>query len=313
MKLRRKKPDSARLRQRRTNVEEDLPKPANFSYRARRSDEELNVGRRERKNIVPSKLYSGRFWLQRSGLIVLLVAIVVSVVNILSLSAPARVVSLTDNNSSAFVLNKAAYQAAADRLLNESIWNHNKVTVDTAKIDRQLLAQFPELASVSITIPPLTHHPIVYLQPAQAAIVIQSSSSGSFVLNSNGRVLLATSHDPLAAGEAASLPVVTDLSGLKLALGRQVLPANTVSFVQTVVAQLAAKKYTVTSMSLPPAASELDVALAGQAYTIKFNLENSDARQQVGTFLATIAELQSQGITPAHYVDVRVDGRAYYQ
>jgi hypothetical protein len=313
MKLRRSKSDSSRLRQRPSRLDEELPKPPSFSYRSRRSEEELKLGRRERKNIIPSKLYSGRFWLQRSGLIVLLVAIVVSAVNILSLSTPARIVSVTDDNVSTFVLNKAAYQAAADHILAGSVWDHNKVTVDTGRISRQLLAQFPELAGVSVTIPLLTHHPIIYLQPAQAALVIQSSSSGSFVINSQGRVLLATTHDSLLAGETANLPVVTDLSGLKLAPGRQVLPANTVSFVQTVAGQLAAKKYTITSMSLPPAASELDVTVAGQAYTIKFNLEDNDARQQVGTFLATIAELHSQNITPAQYIDVRVDGRAYYQ
>ncbi len=312
MKLRRNKADSSSVRRRHSNLEEEMPKPASFSYRARRSDEALNLGRRERK-IVPSMLYSGRFWLQRSGMIVLLVAIVVSAVNIFSLSTPVRIVSLTSNNASTFVLNKTAYQAAADRLLTGSVWDHNKVTVDTGKISRQLLAQFPELASVSVTIPLLTHHPIIYLEPAQAALIIQSAASGSFVLNSNGRALLATTHDSLVASEAASLPVVTDLSGLKLVLGHQVLPADTVSFIQTVAAQLAAKKYTVASMSLPPATSELDVTLAGQPYTIKFNLEDNDARQQVGTFLATITDLQSQSITPAHYVDVRVDGRAYYQ
>jgi hypothetical protein len=92
-----------------------------------------------------------------------------------------------------------------------------------------------------------------------------------------------------------------------------VLPANSVTFVQTLVAQLSSKHYTIASMTLPPAASELDVKLVGQAYSIKFNFENNDPRQQVGTFLATIAQLQKQNITPSQYVDVRVDGRAYYQ
>jgi hypothetical protein len=174
------------------------------------------------------------------------------------------------------------------------------------------MAQFPELASVSVTIPLLTHHPIIYIEPAQAALIIQSSSYGSFVLNADGRALVAATQNPLVAGQPA-LPVITDQSGLKLVLGHQVLSANTVSFAQVVAAQLAAKKYTITSMTLPPAASELDVALAGQPYIIKFNLENNDPLQQVGTFLATLSELQSQSITPAHYIDVRVDGRAYYQ
>jgi hypothetical protein len=237
---------------------------------------------------------------------------VASGVNILNLSTTAQILPVTSNSSSTLIFNKAAYQAAADHLLSASIWNHNKITVDTANISRQLLAQFPDLASVSVTIPLLTHHPLIYIEPAQPAVIIKSAGSGSFVLNENGKAVLANTPNPIVTGQVA-LPVVTDLSGLKLAIGYQVLPANTVSFIQTVDAQLLAKKYTVASMTLPPAASELDVSLAGKPYSIKFNLENNDPRRQVGTFLATVAELQSQNITPAQYIDVRVDGRAYYQ
>jgi hypothetical protein len=65
-------------------------------------------------------------------------------------------------------------------------------------------------------------------------------------------------------------------------------------------------------MVLPVQTNELDVNLAGQSYFVKFDLQENDPRQQAGTFLATIASLKSQNITPTKYVDVRVDGRAYY-
>ncbi len=66
-------------------------------------------------------------------------------------------------------------------------------------------------------------------------------------------------------------------------------------------------------MTLPVGTSELDVRLAGQPYSVKFNLESGTARQQAGTFLATESKLKSQNVTPAEYIDVRVDGRAYYK
>jgi hypothetical protein len=91
------------------------------------------------------------------------------------------------------------------------------------------------------------------------------------------------------------------------------LPAASVGFIQTVIAQLAAKQFVVSGMTLPAAASELDAQLAGQPYFVKFNLESDNPRGEVGTFLATIAQLRRQNIVPAKYVDVRVDGRAYYQ
>jgi hypothetical protein len=234
------------------------------------------------------------------------------VANILSLSSRADIEPYSTNTSTDLLFDKSAYQAAADRLLADSVWNHNKITLDTGKISRTLLAEFPELANVSVTVPFFQHNPIIYVQPAQPAIIISSAADGSFVLNENGKALLANTSNPLIAGQQP-LPVVTDLSGLQLKLGNQVLPASSVSFIQAVVAQLAAKKYTVSSMTLPPAASELDVKLVGKPYYVKFNLEDNDPLQQVGTFLATITELQSQGTAPSQYVDVRVDGRAYYQ
>jgi hypothetical protein len=109
------------------------------------------------------------------------------------------------------------------------------------------------------------------------------------------------------------LPVVVDQSGLSVKVNHPVLTADNVSFVQIVAAELAAKQYTISAMSLPATSSELDVQLAGQPYFVKFNLQTNDAREQAGTFLATINQLHSQNITPAKYVDVRVDGRAYYQ
>lgn len=312
-KILRRESNAPRARQRHPQEDESVAKAPEFSYRALRLEGEANTGRRvDRQDRKLPVLRSGRFWLQRSGLIVLLIAIVISVANVLQLSTTAQIMPVDTSEADSPLFDKTAYQAEADQVLAESIWNRNKITVDTGKVSQRLLAQFPDLTSVSVTIPLLTHHPIIYIEPAQPVLVMQSATSGSFILDATGKAVLQNS-TTTQIKDSAALPVVTDLSGLPLALGRDVLPATSVSFIQTVVAQLAAKHYMVASMTLPPAASELDVKLAGQAYIIKFNLENNDPRQQVGTFLATITELESQHITPAQYIDVRVDGRAFYQ
>ena len=64
---------------------------------------------------------------------------------------------------------------------------------------------------------------------------------------------------------------------------------------------------------MPAAENELDMYLTGQSYYVKFNLADSSPLQEVGTFLAVRQNLQQQGITPSQYIDVRVDGRAYYK
>jgi len=252
----------------------------------------------------------GSPWLQRTAHVLLLVAIVASTVNILTLSSSAKVLSVDPHADTTFLHSADVYQQAADQLLAASIWNHNKITINAVKISQQLHDQFPELATVSITLPLLAHRPIVYLAPSQPALILASDNS-SYLLDTTGKALLSSSQLPV--DKSLNIPLVHDQTGLAVQLNHQALRSTDVSFIQTVLAQLSAAHIPVGSIVLPPHASELDVAIASQPYFVKFNLQNNDARQQVGTYLATIAQLQTQNIVPAHYVDARVDGRAYYQ
>jgi hypothetical protein len=258
---------------------------------------------------LPSEAKTARFWLQRTGLIILLIAGVASVINVLSLSPQAKVLPL-NSNKSLTLHSQAEYQAAAQAFLSDSIWDHNKITVDTADLRSKMLHKFPELTDVSVTIPLLAHRPVVYVEPAQPALVLVTSQ-GAFVLDNSGKALI-KADNPVDLKQP-SLPVISDQSNIDVQLNHQALPADTVAFLKTVIGQLSAKQLKVTSVVLPVATSEADVKLEGKPYAIKFNLQDDSARQQVGTYLATIQYLEGQHITPAQYVDVRAAGRAYYQ
>ncbi len=282
---------------------------APFAYRARRSDEDANVGRQQQREHPRIPKDWGSFLLKRSGFIILLAALFISAINILSVSGSAKIMPLS-GSSDAFLHDKAVYEAAADKLLAESVWNRNKITINTADISQGMLKQFPELSSASVTLPLFNKRPIVYVQTAQPALML-AAQNGSYVIGTNGKALLPA--DQLPSNNKLSLPLVTDQSGLRVQVNRQALSSTDVAFIQTVAGQLSAKHQNIASMVLPVGTSELDVKLNGQPYTVKFNLESGDGRQQAGTFLATQAKLQSQGITPAQYIDVRLDGRAYYK
>ncbi|HVV25885.1 MAG TPA: hypothetical protein VHC21_02540 [Candidatus Saccharimonadales bacterium] len=292
----------------------DSEQPRGFSYRAsasNRLEADFNTGRRADRPRPAAKLNARavrRFWAQRFGLIILCTAVLVAIISVLSLSTHAEIMPLKSSDKGAFLRDQATYQAAADKLLASSIWNRNKITIDTGAFSQHLMQQFPELSSVSVTLPLLVHRPVVYLQPAQPALIL-STNNGSFVIDDRGKALLTAD----SSSSEAALPQVVDQSGLRVQLNHQVLSSQSVTFIQTVVAQLAAKHMTVSSMVLPAGTNELDVHLAGQTYFVKFNLHDNSARQQVGTFLATIAQLQKNNTPPAKYIDVRVLGRAYYQ
>jgi hypothetical protein len=295
---------------------DNLAKPPSvFAYRARRSESERTTGRQVSNTPIgqpppATRRRLGHFWLQRFGLVILLLAVLASAVNVLSLSSDAKIVPLTTTANQTLLRDEAVYQTAADRQLSSSIWNRNKITINTSSLSRQLLNQFPELSNVSVTIPLLAHRPLVYVEAAQPALILVTGN-GSFIIDTTGKALISSANP--AGLDQPNLPLLTDQSGLHIQINRQALPSNDVSFIQVVIAELAAKQFTVSGMTLPAAASELDVHLTGQPYFVKFNLQNNDPRGQAGTFLATITQLRRQNITPGQYVDVRVDGRAYYK
>jgi hypothetical protein len=286
---------------------ESGPPQAPYGYNASRIDQSGNTGR-QMDRPAPTRRRSS--WFNRFGLWILLIVCLVSAFSVLSLSTSAKVRPLNSGDNSAYIHDQGDYERAATAYLKSSIWNHNKITVNASGLKRSLEKQFPELSNVGMTLPMIGHRPIVYIEAAQPALVL-NGANGSYVVDSNGRVLLRSSEMPSLSDR--KLPVITDQSGLTLKVGNQALTAADVSFMQTVVAEFAARHLTVSGATLPPSAREFDVSITGQPYIVKFNLHDSTARQQAGTFLATQAQLVKQNITPASYVDVRVGGRAYYK
>lgn len=284
--------------------------PSEQAVRRQRSDPIDNTGRMRPSQAAPRDVSGLAAKLgRRIGVLVLAIAIVVSVFNVLSVTPQVKVEPLTSSKtSSALLRDSGEYQAAADKLLSSSLWNRNKVTINTGQVSQQLIKQFPELSSAGITLPLLAHRPILYVQPAEASLVV-AADNGAFVVDQNGRALIPSANLPTAH----NLPQVVDKSGLAISAGRQVLTSDDVTFIQTVLDELNAKHVQVSSMVLPAESRELDVYIGGQPYFVKFNLAGGDARQQAGTYLATIAELQRDHTIPSNYIDVRVDGRAYYK
>ncbi len=312
-----KKPKRSSLRQRLRPDQDESRRSVSqtFSYHTQRSEQLANTGRADkafRQQILnPVVKTVGSFWLEKFGLGILLIVGGICLVSALTVSPRAKLQQLGSVNQSSLFHHQAAYQATADDLLSSSLFNRNKITINTAKLSQQLLSKYPELSNASVALPLLSHRPIIYLSYTQPAIIMHNQT-GSYVLDTAGKVLTPTSPEAIVLG----LPSVTDESGFKLALNNQVLTSTDVSFIQTVIIGLKAKNIAVGSMTLPAAANELDVAIAGKPYFVKFNLHadaTNSAKLQIGSFLAVQQRLAGQSVTPSKYIDVRVSGRAYYQ
>jgi hypothetical protein len=282
-----------------------------FSYHANRKEQDYNLGRQQpREQDVRSRARVIRYWQQRLGMLVAGIVLIVCVLDILHLSTTPKVISLTTTSNNYFLQPTSIYEVAATKLFKSSLLNDNKLTINTSDIKQKLQQQFPELSDVSITLPLMSHRPIVYIAPTTPSVVL-STVSGSFVLDNNGKALIRA--DAVADLSKLGLPTVVDQSGLAVKADEVALPSNSVAFIQSVVAELHAKAIPVNGLTLPAAAYELDIKPSGVGYFVKFNLHSTNVLQQVGTYLAVRTRLASQNITPASYIDVRLDGRAYYK
>jgi hypothetical protein len=315
MKLKRSKKDEEDRASRRRHTiitKERMQNSSTYAYSSRRSEEALNVGRKaDRAKAKVKAAKTTNFWLQRFGLIILTIAFIVSAFNVLSLSSSPRVMPFNGSEELSLTSTQTnQYETAASKVLASSIWNGNKITVDTEAISNKLIDEFPDIKTVSVAIPIAARRPVIYVGLSQPALVLVEPN-GAYEINESGTAISKAA--AASAFVSANLPIVTDQSGLNIELHNQALSTTYVSFIQEVYGQLSAKSITVSSMTLLAGSNELDVSLAGEPYYIKFNLENDDPKQQAGTYLATISYLKGQNITPSKYVDVRIDGRAYYQ
>ncbi len=240
-------------------------------------------------------------------MVLAILAILFCVVYTLKLDSNPKIVQTTPNGT-LFLQNINTYERAANTLFKNSVLNLNKITINSSGIAKSLKQQFPELADVSIALPLIGHRPVVYITPSQPALVL-SNSSGKFVLGSNGIALL---KGDLPSSLQGQLPVVDDQTDSQIVLGKTALSSRSTQFIEDVYKQLITQKQKVGTLSLPPKANELDVGLKGQQYYVKMDI-SGDAREQVGTYLATKKYLARTNATPTVYIDVRVNGRAYYK
>lgn len=297
---------------RRRPIRTDQGQSRVFSYYANRSTNELNLGRSTQEDAPKRRSSTYNRFVRRMPFVMSTILLFVVVVSQLVLTSNPKVVILTSSdNSTLFLHHTTVYQAAAAQMFQQSISNHNKLTVDAAGISAALKAKYPELSDVSVALPVIGNQPTVYIQPSEPSFVL-TANGGSYVLDSTGRALADARRVP--AHNLASLPAITDQSGLQPRVGAGVLPSTSIAFMQAVIAQLKAQNISVRQITLPADAFEADMYIAGKPYFVKFNMEDATgALQQAGSFIAVSQNLAGKNITPTQYIDVRIDGRAYYK
>lgn len=305
---RNKKDTEADVRQRPNQGRTAAPVFSYYSNRSSNSVPRTGGSRGEAADAVAAKRRSKRRWLVYLPSFISLAVVLSAFAYLTTLSTDPRIEIKTGTTLVA-VQKESVYELAANRLMKKSLLSQSKLTADTDAMAEEFKTEFPELGEVVVIMPLIGRRAVFEIRPAQPALIL-AGTGGSYIIDAAGRPVLKASQ--LASSVRDKLPVVTDDSGTEVNLGKQLLPAELVVFINDINSQFKAASITVDSYTLPFFANEVHVRLKGQGYTIKFNTEN-DARQQAGTYFALAEKLAADGIVPAEYIDVRIDERAYYK
>ena len=280
-----------------------------FSYHANRAPAAAVGDERQAKDPLKRQPRQLPLWLKPKSV---LGAVIILILFLLLIGLDSRPKVVVVGDDPVGIIRSETYQKAARDLFGGSLMNANKLTVNTAEIATVLQRQFPELRTVSVSLPVLGRQPVLYVQPVTPQLVIQTKHSGAFVLDSNGRAFAAVADLRQLQKQKNTLPIITDQTDVDSTIGNVVLPRDSVQFIAEIAAQLRAKQIATETWTLPAGSSELEVKIANTPYFVKFNLQGK-AREQAGTFLALHQYLGSQNVVPGQYIDARVTGRAYYK
>ena len=237
--------------------------------------------------------------------------IILCLIYIMTLASQANVIVVNEQNQAvqSLLRDSDVYELAVAEELANSPFNRTKLTINTDAIAEGLHKKFPEATDIAVTLPLLGRRPVVYMRIAEPVINL-SASTGNYAVDEKGRAVIAL--DNTSNFSEIKLLRVIDQTGLDIQDSQQALPRYYVEFIQEVNTQLSAAGLMIDEMILPPLAHELHVSLDGIPYFIKFDVAG-DAREQAGAFIATWQQMGQRGISPAEYVDVRVEERVYYR
>lgn len=284
-----------------TNTDSSAPV---FSYYSSRSGGETQRARYE----PPAGQKRGLERLKHFPTALAIVIIVGSLLYASLLNTNPRVMIAASETGKPLQRPNEVYETFISKQLSESVLNRSKLTLNTEPIVTSLQREFPEVANAVITVPLIGHRPIVRIAVSSPAFIL-ATNRGAYYINADGIPLVRVAD---VEHQIQGLTTVSDETGLSVTVGTQILPADTVSFISAVIAQLNATNTPVERISLPLEANEVQVRIQGQPYLVRFNTLE-DPRKQVGTFLAVKNRLEGSGEIPKEYIDVRVVERAYYK
>ncbi len=178
----------------------------------------------------------------------------------------------------------------------------NLLTMDAGTLESALQRLDPMIKSISVqrSWPHGVSVSVILKQPSLG----WSSGNQTYLLDRDGTVISA-----LPAG--STLPVVVDGSNLPVKLGDRVTSSRFVDFTTSVTNGLPALGVKATTLAVKETTFDLYVN-TNKGYQLVFDTTRPVA-QQLADLKTILVSLAAQKRTAVEYIDLRIDGKAYYK
>lgn len=204
------------------------------------------------------------------------------------------------------VVDQQLYAQKIQDYLTANPFQRLRVTVDTASLASYLqMNGFPEVALVSSDVVRTgfgsSSFTVVFREP----VVVWKTGTAKLYVDDEGNAFTRNYYDD------PSVEVV-DQTGIEAKDNQVLASENFLSTIGRVIGKMKTQGYAVTRVVLPADTThQLLVSIEGLGFPIKFSSDRSVGEQAEDAARA-IKYLQGKGITP-EYIDVRVEGKAFYK
>lgn len=207
---------------------------------------------------------------------------------------------------------RPAYRARIESYITSKVALRQSWLVDDTQLLEYVQGEHPEVKTVSAEARSLVGGSLDVTLGFRKPKYIWKTAGGTKFIDKDGVLF---SVNAFTNVDVDSLPVVEDQSPAGSKDGNAVISTRVgeyIAYVYTGVPKLFGSDSQVTSVILPPRAREINAKVNTVPYVIKLSTERG-IEQQVAELGELVTYLNSAGIQPSEYVDVRIENKAFYR
>lgn len=205
------------------------------------------------------------------------------------------------------------YVTAAQDVFSSSLLHRTKLTLDSKSVEDSLKKRLPEVENATAVVPLVGLRLQVGLRIAEPLVRVQINSTTQGVIAENG-VLVLSDDITKTTSKYSNLPLLDIEPAVGSSVGQSLLTSSEVELLTLLKTEFdgsSAKRPKLDTISYAVTKREITARFNAATYYLKCTTAERDAKTQVGSALATIAQLEEQGTPPTEYIDVRVSGRVF--